>query len=82
VEALTPLREAVGRSEEALGRLASMFVDGQLLEAEYREAREAQLRKLGEAEKHLERALQREEDYARAGLVEDAWEALDDMTPA
>lgn len=56
---IAPLREAAEQVEQALGRLASMYAEGALLEGEYRAARELQLKRLQKAEKKLERAIAR-----------------------
>ncbi|MCL5942128.1 MAG: recombinase family protein [Actinobacteria bacterium] len=79
---IAPLREAVDQVEQALGRLASMYAAGELLEGEYRAARELQLKRLEKAERALERAIARTEDLAQADIIDATWEDLGEMTRA
>jgi DNA invertase Pin-like site-specific DNA recombinase len=79
-ELLSPLEDAVRQAEQALGRLSSMYASGELIEAEYRGARQLQLRRLEKAEERLSRALRRMEDVAQAEILEDAWRNLGTMT--
>ncbi|MCZ7663990.1 MAG: zinc ribbon domain-containing protein [Thermoleophilia bacterium] len=71
-----PLREAVDQVEQALGRLASMYAEGELLQGEYRAARELQLKRREKAERKLERAVGRTEDMAQADAIDQTWEDL------
>lgn len=79
-EPLTPLREAVEQAEQALGRLATMYANGELLEAEYRSARELQLKRLQKAEERLKRAATRSADLAQGDAIDQLWEDLGGMT--
>jgi len=77
-----PLKEEVRDVEEVLGRLAVMYAGGELLEAEYRAARQTQLRKLERARAKLEKALQRTEALVQADLLEETWRDLGRITKA
>ncbi len=81
-EPLTPLREAVEQAEQALGRLTSMYAGGEILEAEYRSARELQLKRLEKAEERLRRAARQSEDLAQGDVIERMWGDLGGMTRA
>jgi hypothetical protein len=71
----------VKRIESALGQLTSLFVAGEILEGESREARNLQLRRLAEAQKRLDGAVRRSETPVLAGYIDDALRGLADIGP-
>ncbi|MHB8867493.1 MAG: recombinase family protein [Thermoleophilia bacterium] len=81
-EPLTPLQETVEQAEQALGKLTAMYAGGEILEAEYRSARELQLKRLEKAEERLARAAARSEDLAQGDVIDQMWEDLGEMTRA
>ncbi|MCL5736952.1 MAG: recombinase family protein [Actinobacteria bacterium] len=81
-EAVGPLLEDTQSIEQSLGRLTAMYVSGDILEAEYHEARGVQLGKLQEARRRLERAVDRTQAQVQVDMLEELWEELGKITPA
>lgn len=79
VDPVEPCAEEVRRIEGSLGQLAALFVEGQLLEGEYQEARKVQLRRLADANKRLDGAVRRSEAIVRAECVEEMLRGLADI---
>ena len=71
VDPVEPCAEEVRPIEGSLGQLAALFVEGQLLEGEYQEARKVQLRRLADAGKRLDGAVRRSEAIVRAECVDE-----------
>jgi site-specific DNA recombinase len=81
VDPVEPLANEVQRIEATLGQLTSLFVDGELLEGEYREARKLQLKHLTDVQKRLDNAVRRVEVIVRADYVETVLAGLSDIGP-
>lgn len=78
---IDPLAQEVRRLEAALGQLASLYVNGEILDAEYREARRLQVRRLADAQHRLELARERAESAVRSTAVQEALRSLHDIGP-
>ncbi|MBN1459650.1 MAG: recombinase family protein [Armatimonadetes bacterium] len=81
VDPVEPLVQEVKRVEGALGQLTSLFVAGELLEGEYREARKLQMRRLMDAQKRLDGAVRRSETMVLADYVDETLRGLADIGP-
>lgn len=81
MQPVEPLAEEVKRIEASLGQLAALYVEGSLLEGEYREARKLQLQRLQQAHKRLDDAVRRAETLIRADYVEEVLRGLADIGP-
>jgi hypothetical protein len=73
---VAPWADEVRRIESALGHLTSLYVDGGLLDGEYREARKLQMQRLAETQKRLENAVRRSETMVRSEYVADVLAGL------
>ena len=81
VDPVEPLVGEVQRIEGALGQLTSLYVAGELLEGEYREARKLQLKRLTDTQKRLDLAVRRTETIVRADYIEEMLRGLSDIGP-
>jgi DNA invertase Pin-like site-specific DNA recombinase len=80
VEMIEPLAAETRDIERHMAHLTTLYIEGRLEEGEYQTARGVQLRKLHDARRRLERAIERAEHRARAAYVESVWGDLGEMT--
>ncbi|MCX8033628.1 MAG: recombinase family protein [Thermoleophilia bacterium] len=77
---LAPLQEELARVVESMGRLAAMYAEGSISEAEFRSARLFQEKRRQQLERKISQAQERIEDSARAALLASVWEDLGKLT--